>query len=87
MYPLNTSKQLATYLKSLRKSRGVSQAALGTRIGVSGARIGAIEHDPGAVSLAQLLHLLHTLGARLSIEEVSARKHQRSNPPVPAGEW
>lgn len=84
MYPVNSSKQLASYLKSLRKSKGISQADLGVRIGVSGARISAIEQDPGTVSMDQLVHIFHTLGARLFLEEHAS---SRSDSVTSSGEW
>jgi HTH-type transcriptional regulator / antitoxin HipB len=45
----------------------LSQVQLGIRLGVAQARIGKIERNPGAVSVAQLLELLTTLDAELFI--------------------
>lgn len=67
-YLLQSPTQLGVYLKSLRKSRGLTQGDLGRRIGVSGARISEIENDPGALGLTQLLKLLHAVGARVVLD-------------------
>lgn len=68
MYPVRTPGQLGPYLKSLRRERGLTQAALAAVLGVSRARVHTIERDPGAVSVAQLHRVLTVLGARLTID-------------------
>lgn len=67
-YPIVTAEQLPAYLRALRKSQGLTQRELAERLGVSIARISTIEQNPGAVSLKQLMQLMHSLGARLTIE-------------------
>jgi len=88
-YPIVTAEQLPAYLRALRKSQGLTQRELAERLGVSIARISTIEQNPGAVSLRQLMQLMHSLGARLSIETGTP-----DVPPVPeattmrrSGEW
>lgn len=63
-FPLQTSAQLSVHLKSLRKARGLTQTALGQRVGVKQVRMADIEKNPGAVSLDQLQQVLHALDAR-----------------------
>jgi HTH-type transcriptional regulator / antitoxin HipB len=67
--PIQTPDQLSVHIKSLRKARGLTQAALGQRIGVKQVRVADIEANPGAVSLDQLLQLLHALDARLLLAD------------------
>ncbi len=62
---LHSPIQLSAHLKSLRQSQKLTQAQLGTRIGVKQARIADIEKNPGNVSVAQLMKILHALDARL----------------------
>jgi transcriptional regulator with XRE-family HTH domain len=88
-YPIVTAEQLPAYLRALRKSQGLTQRELAERLGVSIARISTIEQNPGAVSLKQLTQLMHSLGARLTIETgtpdvppVSASPEMRRR-----GEW
>ena len=66
-YPIHASAQLSVHLKSLRKARGLTQTALGARIGIKQVRMADIEKNPGAVSLDQLMQVLHALDARLQL--------------------
>jgi HTH-type transcriptional regulator / antitoxin HipB len=71
-YPLKTAEQLRQQLRSLRKKRGLTQAGLGALIGVTQARVVEIEANPGAVSLQQIMQVLHALGAGLVIRDGEA---------------
>lgn len=62
---LQLPDQLALHLKSLRKAAGVSQAQLAQRLGVSQSRVAAIERDPSAISVRQLMEILQLLDADL----------------------
>lgn len=81
-YSVLTPAQLAVHIKSLRKDRGLTQAALGERIGVKQARVADIESNPGAVSLDQLLQVLHALDARMLLADTT-RYETGSGPSVP----
>ena len=80
---LQTPRQLADQLRSLRKARGLTQAALGELVGLDQTRIAKIEHDPGVVSLQQLMRLLSVLDVRVLLQPVEAnnRKTTSENPP------
>jgi len=71
-YAVSTPAQLRTVLRALRDSRGLSQAQLGDRIGVSQRRIAAIEASPGRASFDQLSRIVATLGGRLAIADLPA---------------
>lgn len=71
-FPVQTSAQMSVHLKSLRKARGLTQTELGLRIGVKQVRMADIEKDPGAVSLDQLIQVLHALDARLLLADTQA---------------
>lgn len=62
---LQLPDQLALHLKSLRKAAGVSQAQLAQRLGLSQSRVAAIERDPAAISVRQLMEILQLLDADL----------------------
>lgn len=90
-YPLQTSAQLSVHLKSLRKAGGLTQTALGLRVGVKQVRMADIEKNPGAVSLDQLLQVLHALDARLLLADT---QRYAGTAPLPApqanspsGDW
>jgi len=70
-YPVQLSSQLQQLLKSLRKSRQMTQAELARRLGVVQSRVADIERDPGAVSVEQLLQVLAMLGAQLVVRETA----------------
>lgn len=71
-YPVQLSSQLQQLLKSLRKSRDMTQAELAQRLGVVQSRVADIERDPGAVSVEQLLQVLAMLGAQMVVRENAA---------------
>lgn len=68
-YPLQLVSQLQQLLKSLRKSRQMTQAELARRLGVVQSRVADIERDPGAVSVEQLLQVLAMLGAQVVVRQ------------------
>lgn len=82
-FPLLLADQLGPHLKSLRKLRGLSQAQLGQRLGVGQARVAAIEANPGAVSLDQLLRILHVLRAEVVLRLPSSESADA--PEIPSG--
>lgn len=86
-YVLQSPGQIGAYLRSLRNTQGLTQRELGARIGVSGARISEIEHDPGALGLTQLLRLLHVLNARLVLDVGELSRNARLKGSTPTGEW
>jgi HTH-type transcriptional regulator / antitoxin HipB len=88
MYPIQNTVQLAAYIRSLRKSRGLTQTELGNRLGVSTNRISDIEHNPGVVSFEQLLAMIQTLGGRLYLDADVGSSTVRAPSSTPAtGEW
>lgn len=74
-YPVAIVSQLQQYLRSLRKSRGMTQTDLAKRLGVVQSRVADIEAHPGAVSVEQLLQILALLNAQLVVRDAQ---------PVPA---
>lgn len=90
-FPIQTPAQLSVHIKSLRKARGLTQAALGQRLGVKQVRMADIENNPGAVSLEQLMQVLHALDARLLLADTSLHGRAASAPPPvarsPSADW
>lgn len=72
---ITTTGQLGPLLQRLRKNRGLSQAELGQKLGLSQERISRIERFPEKVTLDQLLTLLMALEAEL---QVAPRSDQRA---------
>jgi HTH-type transcriptional regulator/antitoxin HipB len=76
-YPVQAPSQLSVHIKSLRKARGLTQAALGERVGVKQARMADIEKNPGTVSLEQLMQVLHALDARVLLADTASTLRHR----------
>jgi HTH-type transcriptional regulator / antitoxin HipB len=68
---LQAPAQLADHLRSFRKARGLTQAALGELTGLEQSRIAKIEREPQRVSVGQLLKLLAVLRVRVLLEPSS----------------
>lgn len=91
-YVIPIADQLSAQLRSMRKARGLSQAGLALKLGVSQSRIAAIEGDPSTVSTGQLMELLKVLGVDLVLRD---RHTPVGTPPDPStasdngpkGEW
>jgi HTH-type transcriptional regulator/antitoxin HipB len=83
-YPLLTPKQLAAYLRSLRRSKRLTQSALGSKLGLSQRRVATIEQDPEAVSIGQLMRILALLDARLILRVASKNSETVPAPPSDA---
>jgi HTH-type transcriptional regulator/antitoxin HipB len=65
--PVLTAAALGRILQSARKARGLSQTQLAARVGVSQARLSALEREPGTLSVDQLLAVCASLGLQLAI--------------------
>ena len=65
---LQAAAQLSNHLRSFRKARGLTQAALGALTGLDQTRIAKIERDPSRVSVGQLLKVLAALQVRVLLE-------------------
>jgi|APFre7841882724_1041349.scaffolds.fasta_scaffold411825_1 HTH-type transcriptional regulator/antitoxin HipB len=70
---LQLPSQLGPHLLSLRRAREITQRVLAARLGVTQARIAAIEGNPGAVSMNQLMAILSALGVDLLLRPRSSR--------------
>lgn len=86
-YPLQLTSQLRQLLKSLRKSRRLTQTQLGKQMGVVQSRIADIERDPGTVSVEQLMEVLNRLGAQLVIKELAIQERTPTDQGNLLGHW
>lgn len=78
---LQTPAQLADHLRSFRKARGLTQAALGKMVGLDQTRIAKIERDPRTVSFGQLMRLLSALHVRILLHPVNGKQPPSPTPP------
>jgi len=70
--PVLTAASLGRILQSARKAKRLNQTQLATRVGVSQARLSALEREPGTISVDQLLAMCSSLGLQLSISPKDA---------------
>jgi HTH-type transcriptional regulator/antitoxin HipB len=68
-YPLLTAPQLGQLLVSTRKRRGLTQAAVASRVGLSQNRISHLEKHPDEISMRQLLSWCSVLELELRLGE------------------
>ena len=85
-YPIANGEQLRAYLRALRKTRGMTQQDLASRLGVTRPRVWKIEQAPGDVTLTNLLSVLTALGVQLTIHDPQAPP-QDAAIPTPRGSW
>lgn len=96
-YLLSFPGQLSQHLRSLRKARGLSQAQLAERLGVTQSRIASLEKNASSVSLDHLHKVLAALGVELVLRETEvvesgltrpdASKEPPQNKGAHRGEW
>jgi len=67
LHVLVTPSQLGSVLQAARKARGMTQAALASRIGLSQSRVSHLEQHPHNLNVAQLLAWCSALGLELAM--------------------
>jgi HTH-type transcriptional regulator / antitoxin HipB len=77
---VTTATQLGSLLQSTRKSHKLTQAQLGSRLGLSQRRVSELELAPGTLSVDQLLAICAQLGLQLSLQ-------QRDETPDNRADW
>jgi HTH-type transcriptional regulator/antitoxin HipB len=78
--------QLGPHLRSLRRNRGMTQRDLAKRLGVTQARIAAIEANPAAVSIGQLMAILAALNVDIALRPRPAKDAIASGS-LPTVDW
>lgn len=87
-YPIRILSQLGPVLQGFRKSRGLTQADIAARLGVSQQSYARLEANPGRASMARVLAALQalevdlTLTPRAAADAAGAAGARRGKPPV-----
>lgn len=73
-FPVRTPQQLPSLLQSFRKARGLTQADVAQRLGVTQQTLSALERNAESVSVERLMRLLAILEVELtlSVREAAA---------------
>ncbi len=66
---IRTNQQLGQLLLGQRKALGLSQQALGVKVGISQKRQSGLEREPGRITVDRLLGLLAALGLELVVQD------------------
>ncbi len=88
--PLLTAQQLGQLLRDARKQRGLTQAEVGARLGLSQNRVSHLESHADELSLRQLLTWCAVVGLELSLAPRQAAVPAPGGAPVhesPPPEW
>ena len=67
MQSIATASQIGSALVARRKTLGLSQNDIGTKLNLSQNRISELETNPGTITVAQLLALASALGLELRL--------------------
>ncbi len=77
---LQSPAQLSLHLKSLRKSRKLTQADMAKRLGVTQERYSQIERNPELIATGRLLEIFAALGVDVLLK---LRPRQGARTPTP----
>lgn len=78
--PLLTTTQLGQLLRAARKRRGLTQAAVGARLGLSQNRVSHLEGHADELSAKQLLTWCAVVGLELNLGERAAAPPSSPDP-------
>ena len=84
---ITTPSQLGTLLQGARKSRKLTQAQLGERLGLSQKRLSELELAPGTLSVDQLMGICAQLGLQLSVQPRDDSPPARGTTPSSKAVW
>lgn len=66
-FVVRTPQQLSALMRAFRKSAGISQAELATRLGVSRQAVSALERAPESATFDRLMKVWAVLGLEVSL--------------------
>lgn len=91
--PLLTAQQLGQLLRAARKQRGLTQAEVGARLGLSQNRVSHLESHADELSIKQLLTWCAVVGLELNVAPRPVMAQDaggplvQESPAVPPPEW
>jgi HTH-type transcriptional regulator/antitoxin HipB len=77
---ITTPAQVGEILRRRRKSRGMPQRELASKLGLSQNRLSTIEADPATLTLARLIAAANLLGLEVVLQD-------KGDVPSPPSEW
>ena len=74
VYPIKTLSQLPLILKGFRKEKGLTQAAMAERLGITQQSYAYFEANPATATLERLFMVLRLLDVEISLDQTSPAK-------------
>lgn len=71
-YPIKTLSQLPLLLKGFRKKRGVTQAIMAEKLGITQQSYAYFEANPATATLDRLFMVLRLLGVEITLEQATS---------------
>jgi len=71
IYPIKTISQLPLFLKAFRKEKGLTQAAMAERLGITQQSYAYFETNPATATLERLFMVLRLLDVEISLDQTS----------------
>lgn len=71
IYPIKTLSQLPLVLKGFRKEKGLTQAAMAERLGITQQSYAYFEANPATATLERLFMVLRLLDVEISLDQTS----------------
>ena len=84
-YPIKTLSQLPLILKGFRKERGLTQAAMAEKLGITQQSYAYFEANAATATLDRLFMVLRILGVEISLDQAAPVTSKSLTPPVAVG--
>lgn len=82
IYPIKTLSQLPLVLKGFRKEKGLTQAAMAERLGITQQSYAYFEANPATATLERLFMVLRMLDVEISLDQTSPATGMGATPSV-----
>jgi HTH-type transcriptional regulator/antitoxin HipB len=82
IYPIKTLSQLPLILKGFRKEKGLTQAAMAERLGITQQSYAYFEANPATATLERLFMVLRMLDVEISLDQTSPATGKGAVPSV-----
>ena len=82
IYPVKTLSQLPLVLKGFRKGKGLTQAAMAERLGITQQSYAYFEASPATATLERLFMVLRMLDVEISLNQTSLATNKGAKPAV-----
>jgi HTH-type transcriptional regulator/antitoxin HipB len=82
IYPLKTLSQLPLALKGFRKEKGLTQAAMAERLGITQQSYAYFEANPATATLGRVFMVLRMLDVEISLSQTAPASSKSATPSV-----